>query len=93
MIDEFCQRVLYSGIWPIQGIELLESNATPQRLSTGFTKLDEVLQGGLLQGSITEFAGPSNTCKTMVTLDSRFSLTCTYLVMFAYHTIQTQFYS
>jgi RecA/RadA recombinase len=37
-------------------------------LSTGFNHLDGILNGGLLPGSITELAGPSNTGKTTVSL-------------------------
>ena len=46
----------------------------PQRMSTGFKQLDEMLLGGLLRGSVTEFAGPSNTCKTVVLLLIRISI-------------------
>ena len=64
--DHFCQDVIYSGIHSIQGNRLLETTFPRQRVSTGFAKLDEILNGGLLRGSITEFAGPTNTCKTVV---------------------------
>ena len=66
--DSFCQDVLYSGIQPVRGDKLLESGILPERMSTGFKELDEILLGGLLRGSVTEFAGPSNTCKTVVPL-------------------------
>jgi len=64
--DHFCQDTIYSGIHSIQGNKLLETTFPRQRVSTGFAKLDEILNGGLLRGSITEFAGPTNTCKTVV---------------------------
>jgi hypothetical protein len=67
-LDGFCQDVLYSGIQPIRGDKLLESSVQPERMSTGFKELDGMLLGGLLRGSVTEFAGPANTCKTVVHL-------------------------
>jgi hypothetical protein len=65
-LDDFCHNVLYSSIRAIQGNVLLDSCPQSQRLSTGLSSLDGILKGGFLRGSITEFAGPSNTCKTVV---------------------------
>ena len=62
----FRREIVYSNIHPVRGDKLLASTVAPQRLPTGFVKLDEILEGGLLRGSITEFAGPSNTGKTVV---------------------------
>lgn len=72
----------------MQGNKLLESTAPPQRMSTGFAQLDEMLQGGLLRGSITEFAGPSNTCKTVVLSACQFLLKI--IVTFKYHTFEIE---
>ena len=65
-LHKFCRTLIYSSIDPIQGDKLLESSAGPERTSTGFAQLDGILRGGLLVGAITEFAGPSNTMKTVV---------------------------
>jgi len=65
-LDEFSRDVIYSSIHPIRADKLLTSTPDAERLSTGFKELDQILQGGLLKSSITEFAGPPNTGKTVV---------------------------
>jgi RecA/RadA recombinase len=67
-LNQFLQSVVYSGVHPIQGNKLLSSVPVPQRISSGSPNLDGILKGGLLPGSITEFAGPTNTGKTLVSL-------------------------
>ena len=65
-LDGFCNDIIYSSIHPIRADKLLSSTESPQRISTGYKLLNEILRGGLLPGSITEFAGSSNTGKTLV---------------------------
>jgi len=66
ILERFRTELIYSSCRPVRADKLVTCAVPKQRLSTSFPELDGILQGGLLQGSITEFAGPTNTGKTVV---------------------------
>ena len=66
ILEGFCRDLVYSSRRPVRADKLINPVAPQQRLSTNFSELDDILHGGLLRGSITEFAGPTNTGKTIV---------------------------
>ncbi|KAL8516189.1 hypothetical protein ACS0TY_014750 [Phlomoides rotata] len=53
----------------LNGLELLEdAQVNKCTLSTGFERIDVLLQRGLCEGHVTELVGPSSSCKTQVCL-------------------------
>jgi len=73
-LERFRRELIYSSCRPVRADKLFTSAVPKQRLSTSFPELDGILQGGLLRGSITEFAGPTNTGKTVVCVSFRVEL-------------------